>query len=365
MAEIKTKKINIKDAKPNMILAKDAVNANGIVVIAKNTMLSSVNYKKLEDKGIKTITIFSKSNSEENSFNEDTEKTNNSYQKIEDRKEFKQFKKIHEENLEKLENQFIAIGEGVGVEIDNLYSMVIDMLGSVNCKSDVFLYLAHLKKQDIATYGHCLNVGIICNLFGLWLGLEGETLKNLTVAGVMHDIGKTKVDENLIKKPGKLTPDEFESVKKHTTLGYELVENLDIPEEIKTGILMHHEKIDGSGYPSGLTEDTISLTGKIVAICDIYEALTADRVYRPRVCPFEVIKNFQQNSYDILDTTLLLAFLQNIAYTYIGSHVILSNGEEAEIVFINQADLSKPIVRTSSGFIDFSKETELTIKHII
>lgn len=359
--DIKTKKINVQDAKPNMILAKDAITKDGVVIIAKNTMLSTVNYKQLEKMGIKQITIFSK----ENNFDENIEKDNKLYEKIEDRKEFKEFKKLQQQKIQKLENQFIAIGEGVGIEIDNLYSMIIEMLNAVNCKNDIFSYLAHLEKEDLHTYAHCLNVGIICNLFGLWIGLEGETLKNLTVAGVMHDIGKIKVDINLIKKPGKLTPVEYENVKKHTTLGYELVENLDIPEEIKSGILMHHEKIDGSGYPSGLTEDTITLTGKIVAICDIYEAMTADRVYRPRVCPFEVIKNFQQNSYDILDTTLLLAFLQNIAYTYLGTHVILSNEEEAEVVFINQSNLSKPIVKTKSGFIDLSTQNNLTIKHII
>lgn len=362
---MKIKKINIKEAKPNMVLAKDAVTESGRIIIARNTMLSDVNYKKLEQNGIKFISVFYTEVEKENNFDAQAQIKNNSYERIEDRKEFKEFQKKHEEKLEKLENQFIAVGKGIGVEIDNLYSMVIDILSGVNCKNDVFSYLGHLKKQDIHTYAHSLNVGIICNLFGLWLGLDGEELKNLTIAGVMHDIGKTQVEENLIKKPGKLTKDEFENVKKHAYLGYKLVEDLDIPEEIKHGILMHHEKIDGSGYPLGLTNDRISMSAKIVAICDIYEAMTADRVYRPRVCPFEVIRNFEQNSYDILDTSLLLAFLQNIAYTYVGSRVMLSTEEEAEVVFINQANLSRPIVRTELGFIDLSEKLDININHIL
>lgn len=346
-----------------MILAKDAVTDKGIVVIAKNTMLSNVNYKKLEDNGIQYITIFSKSNFEEIEYSEKGD--NNLYNRIEDRLEFKNFEKVYDEKIKKLENQFIAIGKGVGVEIDNLYSIVIDTLSTVSCKSDVFFYLGHLKEQDIHTYAHCLNVGIICNLFGLWLGFDGDALKNLTVSGVLHDIGKTQIEKSLIKKPGKLTREEFETVKKHVDLGYDLIKNFDIPQEIKDGVLMHHEKIDGSGYPSGLKNENISLTGKIIAICDIYEAMTADRVYRPQVCPFEVIRNFEQNSYDILDTTLLLAFLQNISYTYVGSKVMLSTGEEAEVVFINQAHLSKPIVRTDTSFIDLSKETDITISCVL
>lgn len=365
MSNLKTKKVNINNIKPNMILAKDVISSCGAVILAKNTMLSDINYNKLKELGIKNITIFEKDKDINNSFDEDALLKNKQCKTIEDRKEFKEFKKVYEQKIEKLENQFVAIGKGVGVEIDSLYSMVIDIIDSVNCKNDVFAYLANLKNQDIHTYAHCLNVSLICNLFGLWLGYEGEDLKNLTVAGILHDVGKTQIDESIIKKPEKLTDTEYDHIKKHAYLGYNLVKDLNIPEEIKLGILMHHEKIDGSGYPLGLTDDRISRTAKIVAICDIYEAMTADRVYRPKICPFEVIRNFEQNSYDLLDTQLLLAFLQNIVYTYVGSQVILSDNREAEVVFINQAHLSKPIVKVDKTFIDLSQEKDLYIKHIL
>ena len=365
MSNLKTKKINIKDVKPNMVLAKDVVSACGNIIIAKNTMLSDVNYSKLKDIGIKSITIFEKNIEIDEFFNEDIFLENKEFEKIEDRREFKNFKRIYEQKMEKLENQFVAIGKGVGVEIDSLYNMIIDIIDSVNCKNDIFTYIGHLKTSDLHTYAHCLNVSLICNLFGLWLGYEGDDLKNLTISGMLHDIGKTKIDENIINKPEKLTEIEYDQVKEHAILGYNLVKDLDIPEEIKLGILMHHEKIDGSGYPLGLTEDRISTTGKIVAICDIYEAMTADRVYRAKICPFEVIRNFEQNSYELLDTHLLLAFLQNIFYTYVGSHVILSDDTEAEVVFINQSYLCKPIVKRNEDFIDLSQEKDLYIKHIL
>ncbi len=365
MQSLKTRKLNVKDAKPNMILAKDVVSTNGVIILAKNTMLSDTNYTKLEDSGIKFITVFDKEDLNNDSFSKTVLLENKGYERIEDRKEFQEFKNKYEQKIEKLENQFIAIGKGVGVEINNLYDMVIDIIDNVNCKTDVFSYLGHLKIQDVHTYTHCLNVGLICNLFGLWLGYEGEDLKNLTVAGILHDVGKTQIDESIIKKPEKLTDSEYDHIKKHAFLGYNLVKELDIPEEIKLGVLMHHEKIDGSGYPLGLKDDRIATTAKIVAICDIYEAMTADRVYRPKICPFEVIRNFEQNSYDLLDTQLLLAFLQNIVYTYVGNHAMLSDNREAEIIFINQANLSKPIVKVNDSFIDLSQEKELYIKHIL
>lgn len=365
MLNLKTRKVNVNDIKPNMILAKDAVSSCGMIIIAKNTMLSDINYKKLKDLGIKYITIFEKDNNIDTSFNYNTLLENKKYEKIQDRKEFKQFEKNYNQKIEKLENQFVAIGKGIGVEVDNLYSMVIDLVDNINCKNDIFNYLGHLKTQDLHTYAHCLNVGLICNLFGLWLGYKNEALKNLTVSGVLHDIGKTQVDNGLIKKPEKLTNAEYDHIKQHSYLGYNLIKDLNIPEEIKLGVLSHHEKIDGSGYPFGLVDEKIPTIAKIVAICDIYEAMTADRVYRAKICPFEVVRIFEQNSYNLLDTKLLLAFLQNIVYTYIGTHVMLSNNKEAEVVFINQAYLSKPIIKLDEQFIDLSQENDLYIKHII
>ena len=364
MTNLKTLKIDIKDVKPNMILAKDVVLDNGAIILAKNTMLSDINYEKLKNMGIKSVTIFKKSDIED-FFDENILLENLEYEKIEDRREFKTFKSIYDEKVVRLENQFIAIGKGLGVEIDAFYNMVLDIVDSVNCKNDIFSYIAHLKTHDLHTYAHCLNVGLICNLFGLWLGYEGDELKNLTVAGILHDVGKTQIDESVINKPGKLTELEYDYIKKHASIGYELIKDLKIPEEIKLGVLMHHEKIDGSGYPLGLTEDRIARTAKIVAICDIYEAMTADRVYRNKICPFEVIRNFEQNSYDLLDTQLLLAFLQNIVYTYVGSYAILSDNRKAEVVFINQFYLSKPIVKVNEEFIDLSQEQNLYIKHIL
>jgi HD-GYP domain-containing protein (c-di-GMP phosphodiesterase class II) len=129
---------------------------------------------------------------------------------------------------------------------------------------------------------------------------------------------------------------------------------------------MHHEKMDGSGYPMGVKEEKIGNMAKIITICDIYDAMTANRVYRDRICPFEVIKTFETKVYGELDTKYLLLFLKNIAYTYIGHWVRLSDGTEAEVMFINGAQLSRPLVRTKDEkFIDLSVEKRLYIDSLI
>lgn len=195
--------------------------------------------------------------------------------------------------------------------------------------------------------------------------MSEEEGKLLTVAGVLHDVGKTKVDPVVLNKEGKLTNEEYEIVKKHSYLGYKMVEKSDLPEEIKSAVLMHHEKIDGSGYPMGLKGDKISKFAKIVCICDIYDAMTSNRVYRDKICPFDVIRSFEKSSLGVLDTEYLLIFLQNIAYTYVGSMVELSDGRTAEVVFINSANLSMPIVKCDDSFMDLSQTSDITIDHII
>lgn len=140
---------------------------------------------------------------------------------------------------------------------------------------------------------------------------------------------------------------------------------MDISDLIKDAVLMHHEKINGTGYPSGLKSEQISEYAKIVSICDIYDAMTSNRSYREKICPFTVIRNFERQNFSILDTEYLLIFLQNIAYTYVGSWVKLTNGKIAEIIFINQSQMSRPIVKADDKFLDLSKNLDIDIENLV
>lgn len=358
--------INIKDARPNMLLAEDVVTKTGNVIMAKNTMINNINFNKLMDNDIKQVKVWT--SSIEESPGELTEIVNTLEEQMKpiyERGEYKSFEKSYELGIEAVKNNLLEIGSGAGIDIDSLYSNTTEIIEKVNCKSDVLGYLGYLRERDDHTFSHSINVALLCNLFSKWIGMDEEESKLLSVAGILHDIGKTKVDPVILNKKGKLTKEEFEEVKKHTYYGYKMVEMADISDEIKSAVLMHHEKIDGSGYPMGLKGSKITKFAKIVCICDIYDAMTSDRVYRAKICPFEVIRNFEQSSFGLLDTEYLLIFLQNIAYTYVGSWVKLSNGEIAEVVFINSAQLSKPIVKCNDEFIDLSQVNDLYIDHIV
>ena len=151
----------------------------------------------------------------------------------------------------------------------------------------------------------------------------------------------------------------------HTIKGYNIIKDKDIDSRIVNTILMHHERCDGSGYPNGLTGNQIDDFAKIVAIADVYDAMTSARIYRGPLCPFEVIELFETEGYQKYDAHYLLTFLDGIVQTYIHNEVRLSNGQKGKIVMLNKNALTKPVIQSGKSFIDLSKHKEISILEIL
>ena len=226
--------------------------------------------------------------------------------------------------------------------------------------------LSTLKNYDDSTFNHSLNVSLICNIFGHWLNLSEKDIELVTACGLFHDIGKLLIPQEIIKKPGKLTDEEFAIIKTHPKRGYDLLKTKNVDPHIQMAALMHHEKCDGSGYPMRITGDKIDWCAKIVTIADIYEAMTAKRVYRGPLSPFKVINMFEDDGLKKYEPTYILTFLENVVNSYVNCRVKLSNGAEGDVIFINKVNLSKPLVKTSdNNFIDLSKSNDISIESIL
>ena len=188
----------------------------------------------------------------------------------------------------------------------------------------------------------------------------------LTLCGLLHDVGKVQIPDEILEKPDRLTPEEYEIMKTHTVLGYRMMERERIDKRIKNAALMHHERFDGKGYPFGLTGDRIDTFASIVAIADVYDALTSDRCYRSAVCPFEVIALFESNGLTEYNPKFILTFLEHIAQTYVGNSVRLSDGSQGKISMIDTKKLLRPLIQLESGeFVDLSKRLDLYVEEII
>lgn len=171
--------------------------------------------------------------------------------------------------------------------------------------------LMQITAHDYYTHTHSINVSIYTLSLGAHLGLEGKDLEVLGMAAILHDLGKSKVDYEIINKNGKLTDEEFAQMKFHPSFGHEIALTLGIEDErILTGIRHHHEKMEGGGYPDGISGEQISLFARIIGVCDVFDALSTKRSYKDPLSSFESLKLMKQQMKGHLDMTLVDAFIQ-------------------------------------------------------
>ena len=225
--------------------------------------------------------------------------------------------------------------------------------------------LSNIRYFDDATYAHSLNVALLANILGRWLHYDEEQLKLLTVAGLLHDIGKVLIPIEIIQKPGRLTKEEFDVIKQHPYKGYRLLQEKNVDERIAQVALMHHEKCDGSGYPIGLHGDKINELAKLITIVDIYEAMTANRCYHEGICPFDVIRMYEDDGYRRYDPKYLVPFLQGISDTYLHNTVLLNDGSRGEVILTNKAKVSRPSLLVDGQYLDLTMHPELNIVAIL
>jgi HD-GYP domain-containing protein (c-di-GMP phosphodiesterase class II) len=222
------------------------------------------------------------------------------------------------------------------------------------------------KEFDEYTYTHSINVGIYSMLIGRWMKLGQDEIHNLMIAGLLHDVGKTKIPYNVLNKTGKLTDKEFELLKNHPEFGYDiLLEQRALSEDICQAVLLHHERIDGSGYPYHIRGDEIGLYAKIVAIADVYDAITTNRVYKSKRTPFEAFKIFMTEEVKNLDPLIVHTFITNISTHYVGMKVLLNTGEVGKIVYIPPQSVSNPIVDLNHDYIDLSVNQDKNIVKVV
>ncbi|MBQ8318448.1 MAG: HD-GYP domain-containing protein [Lachnospiraceae bacterium] len=353
------------ELKEGMVTLTDTYSTKGKLILPKNTVITKsiitrlvsndVLFVEVEDEVVELIS----ENSSGNTFGIDEET-------IKSKPEYKKFRRRYEKNVLDISDHLNDIvNKNASIDTVAMLDSTMNILKSTDSPLSIFTMLSTMKDYDDSTFNHSLNVSLICNIFGRWLNLKDEDIELVTTAGLFHDIGKLLIPENIIKKPGKLTDEEYKIIKTHSKLGYDLLKKKNADMHVQYAALMHHEKCDGTGYPLGITENQIDWVAQIVTIADIYEAMTSKRVYRGALSPFTVINNFEENGLRKYNPKYLLTFLENVVNSYMNCKVKLSNGEEGDIVYINKVNLSKPLIKTKDNFIDLSKNYHVSIEKIL
>lgn len=193
---------------------------------------------------------------------------------------------------------------------------------------------------------HSLNVCLLSLVIGLSVKLPPPALKELALGALLHDLGKLCIPSHIIDKPGNLTTEELREIRKHATYGYDLVRlSKEISPAVACTIQQHHERFNGDGYAAGLRGEEIHPFGRICAIADVFEAMTADRIYRPAIPRKEVIEQMVSSAHRDFDLRLLQFFLHNIPVYPLGSQVILSSGKQGYVVRNHAKAALRPVVR--------------------
>ncbi len=346
-----------------MVLGQDIYNFGHQVVIKKGTVLSDRQITRLQQYSILRVMV-----EDELVAGQLSQKFHrSSYSKrVQASDEFKKFQKDYDKEIHEFREILNdVIEKNDEIDVDSLYQSVITLLKDTGNSFNAFDMVQNLRHYDDSTYAHSINVGLLCNVFSTWLGFPEEDQKTITLAGVLHDIGKTKIPLNIIQKPGKLNNVEYNIIKMHPNLGYDILTEHRLNYHIKNAALMHHERCDGTGYPSGLKGRDIDYFAKILSIVDVYDAMTSPRVYRGPMCPFDVIDIFVQDGLQKYDSEFILVFLKRIADSYINERVRLSNGTEGTIIYVNRNSLASPVIMTDAGPLDLYKEKTIHIDEIL
>ena len=375
------KEYQTKDLLPGMVTAIPVRTKRGQLIINPNVELTRTLISRLEFYGIASVQI---TENKQVATPMETPKdpayfpakspvsapspvSDASYsQKLKSSPEFQRFQVDFTLRSQDLKNCFDAyLSDGGTVNKEELLSKTISLVSPKQTTLDVFDMLHNMRQGNDSTYAHSLNVAIISRIIGKWLHFSNEELDTLTLAGLLHDIGKTKIPDEVLNKDGKLTDEEFQMIRNHPKYGYDILKSQPLNSHIKKAALMHHERCDGSGYPMGLTMEEIDDYALIIAIADVYDAMTAARSYRAPLCPFEVIAEFEKDGLQKYKPKYILTFLENIANAYQNNRVMLSDGTSARIVLLNHRRLSKPLVQLDDGACIDLEKSPLYIKAII
>ena len=356
------------EVKPGMVIAEDLYNPAGQLVLPAGFVLDEATISKLEYYTILEVPIddspapVPKAEPDKSSHSEDTHYSD----KLKSSKDFKQFKADYEVSVKHLTNVLSeAASTGKPIDTELIYNDAIHLINTSRNTIHIFDIIHNLRNYDDIISTHSQNVALISNILGQWLGIKGEDLKVLTTAGLLHDIGKLTIPQNILNKPGRLSDEENALMKDHVKRGYQLLKDQPIDIRIKEVCLLHHERCDGSGYPFHTEASRITPFAKIVAIADVYDAMTAQRSYRGAFCPFDVIQMFDEEGLNKYDPHYIMTFLNRITATYLHNNVRLNDGRIGEIVMINPMCLYRPMVQVGNEFIDLLKYPKLKIEAIV
>ncbi len=341
---MKTKSMKVSFELVGETLSDDIYSDQGILLLKKGTILNETHILQLK-------------NYQNRAYINVNEEENVSSKPLET------FQDLYNKNLKKMKSIFTNHHPENPMPIHEIIEDFMPLFEKSLENTSFINQINNYKNFYEYTYRHCLNVGIIAAIIGKLLGLKRKDIIKLGQMGLLHDIGKMTIHPTLLNKPNKLNEYEWKEISQHTVKGFEILKkakNVDL--NVTIAALLHHERLDGSGYPNKLKQKEIPFLVQIISVADAYDAITSERVYQPKKSVFvavnELMKEANNNK---LNPAIVVPFVKYIMRQYLREEVLLSNGEVAEIVFIHENEPNQPLVRVGDEYMDLRKVSKVEI----
>ncbi|ADQ04003.1 metal dependent phosphohydrolase [Caldicellulosiruptor owensensis OL] len=334
--------VDIDHLEEGMIVGKDIVDLNGNILLRAGVVLNDFYIERLKEKKFNGIYI-----------EDEISKEIIPSELIPPLLKLKMIKTL----------QLIAEKEiSSDVSVKEVKEIIIEIVEELT-RTDAYLNIIELKSLDEYLYSHSVNTTLISLLIGIEMGLNKYDLYNLGMSALLHDIGKKFIDQKILNKPGKLTEEEFEKVKMHPILGYKYAKELGFSLLVCSGIIDHHEKYNGEGYPNNKKEKQISLYGRIISVADVYDALISTRTYRKAFPPHEAFECIISQVGTHFDSEVVNGFIHRVFPYPVGTIVQLSNGMVGIVVRNHRSFPLRPdvkVLKIKDEFVDEPYLLELT-----
>ncbi|MCY6959387.1 HD-GYP domain-containing protein [Clostridium brassicae] len=236
--------------------------------------------------------------------------------------------------------------KNIGKTLDSVEHIAKNMMHEILNSKSIMINMIDIKTYDDYMYSHSVNVGVLCAVMGIGLNLEETKIQKLITSALLHDIGKVFIPKEVIDKKENLTNEEKKIIQSHSEKGYRYIkQHYNVPITSYVGILQHHERYDGKGYPDGKKAEAISIFGRIIRICDAYDNLITETPTKKAYLPSDAIEYIMAYNGTIFDPKLVKIFLKKVAPYPLGTIVILSNGKKGIVVKNNEECSTRPIIK--------------------
>lgn len=342
---IRRKFVSTRALKEGMVIDQAIIDRSGRILIARKTTLDGFLIEALQK--MKVTGIYIREGEEDPEIEGNIEVSPEIQMTIEkltveDRSKVKLSESVKKRVSEGI--KFLYNDTSAPNFIDTAANVTSNLVNSIMENEAVALNIDTLKFSDEYTFQHSVDVATIAMLIAKNSQMPEAEIQKIGMAGLLHDMGKSQIPNEILNKAGKLTEEEFAIMKNHSLYGYQILkEKGSIPQEVLMGVLQHHEKLNGRGYPMGVAADKISPYAKILSIADIYDALVTERPYKKGFSQQDAIEMIMAMT-DELDITYMRSFLSIVILYPVNSVVTLSNGEKAKVLKNNPQYPMRPKV---------------------